>query len=377
MLCDNLLRNPHCVSGDKKRLLDNRGEVVMEVIQYPVQISYDDPSKRSYNVIISRVFDHDMAVLKADSLSSELVEVDIASLKQNDVLQLKEGEFEGAIRWEGNTLNGKPFGYGTLYGKGNMKLYEGYALVNQRVCYGIEFNKDPQNNYAVYCGTLLNGVRHSRGCTYTADKRIKYAGEFRDGQPIETPNISKLLMIKGVIPLMTNCIGVDRSTGNDKLIKAIRISPLFNELEEFGVLSDSLRYVQSLIFQCMENLKSIQVGDRCFTEVLPKNTGFSGDLTKFDDFVKYIEWKYAKKQSKDALKVDIAVQQLMKNRMESYLFCVNKCPNLQSIVLGNESFFEFDLFQIVDVPSLKTIQCGSNAFYRVKNFAIKSMDLYD
>ena len=373
MLCDNLLRHPHCVSGDKDRLLDNNGEVVMELAQYPVQISYDDYSKGSYKVIISRVFEHDMAVLMADSLSSELVEVDMSTLETDVVLQLKEGEIEGATRWEGNTLNGKPFGYGTLYGKDDMKLYRGYVLGNQRVCYGIEYNKDPQNNYAEYCGTILKGVRHSRGCTYTADKRIQYSGEFRDGKPIETPSISEILMIKEVIPLTTNCIGVDRSTANEKLIKAIRISPLFHELEEFGVLSDSMQYVQSLVFQRLENLKSIQVGERCFTEVVPKNTGFFGDLTEFDDFADFIEWTYDTNQPIDSLKVDVAIQQLMNKRFIDYEFCVNMCPNLESIILGNESFFEYDVFKIMNVPSLKTVQLGSNSFYRVNIFVMKGM----
>ena len=65
-----------------------------------------------------------MAVLTAESLGSELVEMDCSGMRENVIIDLNE---EGR-RWEGGELNGKPFGFGREYSENDNLVYEGFVF---------------------------------------------------------------------------------------------------------------------------------------------------------------------------------------------------------------------------------------------------------
>lgn len=55
--------------------------------------------------------------------------------------------------------------------------------------------------------------------------------------------------------------------------------------------------------------------------------------------------------------------------VNSHCFCdesgccrITNCPSLQTIQIGNESFVDYESFEVWDLPSLQCIQIGTNAF---------------
>ena len=89
---------------------------VFELGNYHFQIVTIRDDKRnclSYELIIADNSDGKkrMAVLTADGLESELIEMDSSRMRENVIIDLNE---EGR-RWEGGELNGKPFGFGREY----------------------------------------------------------------------------------------------------------------------------------------------------------------------------------------------------------------------------------------------------------------------
>ena len=96
-----------------------------------------------------------MAVLTAESLESELVEMDSSGMRKDVIIDLnREGR-----RWEGGELNGKPFGFGYEYSENDNLVYEGFVFEEKKVCVGKEWNDDGNNNCLVYEGGYWNEER--------------------------------------------------------------------------------------------------------------------------------------------------------------------------------------------------------------------------
>ena len=96
-----------------------------------------------------------MAVLTAESLESELVEMDCSGMRENVIIDLNRG----GRRWEGGELNGKPFGFGYEYSENDNLVYEGFVFEGMKVCFGKEWSDDDNNNCLVYEGGYLNEER--------------------------------------------------------------------------------------------------------------------------------------------------------------------------------------------------------------------------
>ena len=102
-------------------------------------------------------------VVIGDTQSHHLLRVndeDVSGIQHNVVLDMKEkGE-----RWEGDTRNNQPYGWGVLTDGNNKRLYEGFRIGGMNVCYGILYNRDSQK--AEYEGGICNGKRWGRGTEY-------------------------------------------------------------------------------------------------------------------------------------------------------------------------------------------------------------------
>ena len=96
-----------------------------------------------------------MALLTADGIESELVELDCSGMRENEIIDLNE---EGR-RWEGGEWNGKPFGFGCEYSEEGNLVYEGFVFEGKKVCFGKEWNDDENNNCLMYEGGYWNDER--------------------------------------------------------------------------------------------------------------------------------------------------------------------------------------------------------------------------
>ena len=69
-----------------------------------------------------------MVVLIADGFESELVEMDSSGMRENVIIDLNFG----GRRWEGEELNGKPFGFGCEYSEEDNLVYEGFVFEERK-----------------------------------------------------------------------------------------------------------------------------------------------------------------------------------------------------------------------------------------------------
>ena len=72
-----------------------------------------------------------MKVRERKDESEEWNEMNLNGLKNHDILDLNEN----GDRWEGNSLNGIPFGYGCVYNSENQLIYKGFVFEGMKVCY--------------------------------------------------------------------------------------------------------------------------------------------------------------------------------------------------------------------------------------------------
>ena len=90
-----------------------------------------------------------MKVRERREESEEWNEINLNGLKHHDVIDLNEK----GDRWEGDSQNGDPFGYGCIYNSENQLIYSGFIFEGLKVCYGTELYGELRLNYLLL---LLN-----------------------------------------------------------------------------------------------------------------------------------------------------------------------------------------------------------------------------
>ena len=99
---------------------------------------------------------------------------DIESIQHNRVLDLNdEGE-----RWEGDVLDGNPYGWGVLYDEDNQIVYEGFKLDYHYEGYGRTYY--PDLHRVEYEGGWWDGDRWGKGTLYDRNGKVIYDGEWLD-----------------------------------------------------------------------------------------------------------------------------------------------------------------------------------------------------
>ena len=66
-----------------------------------------------------------MKVKSRDEECSEWIEMNLNNLKRGIVIDLNEK----GDRWEGDSLEGIPFGYGCVYNSENQLIYKGFVFI--------------------------------------------------------------------------------------------------------------------------------------------------------------------------------------------------------------------------------------------------------
>ena len=106
--------------------------------------------------------------------------VDVSGMKHNEILDLSvDGD-----RWEGDVLNGNPYGWGVLFDKRNRMVYEGFQINGVHACYGRAYYADLSK--MEYEGEWCEGMRWGRGTQYNRNGEIVYDGEWLSDGHVET-----------------------------------------------------------------------------------------------------------------------------------------------------------------------------------------------
>ena len=184
---------------------------------------------------------------------SEWIEMNLNNLKRGDIIDLNEkGE-----RWEGNSLEGIPFGYGCIYNSENQLIYKGFVFEGMKVCYGIVFYGDI--DIVEYEGEFYKGMRYGNGKLYDKKNELVYEGEWINNNPIKLMKLQVENELKEEdIHYGLEELEIGENCGNNlKCFKLIG----FDHLKKLIVMKNSLKYLNSLVISNNEELESIVTED--------------------------------------------------------------------------------------------------------------------
>ena len=194
-----------------------------------------------------------MKVRERKAEDEEWIEISLDELKHHDIIDLKEnGE-----RWEGDSLNGNPFGYGCIYNSENQLIYSGFIFEGLKVCYGIEVYGDV--SIVEYEGEYYKGMRYGNGKLYDKKNELIYEGEWYMNNPLETSSVKIDRELKEEdIHFGLEELEIGENCGNElKCFKLIG----FDHLKKLIIHKNSLRNLDSLVISNNNELTIIEIED--------------------------------------------------------------------------------------------------------------------
>ena len=225
-------------------------------------------------------------------------------------------------RWEGSVRKEKPYGYGTLFDDEGSEEYQGFMINQTKVCYGQEYYSDIKN--LKYAGCYYEGKRYGYGVLFDRKGAIDHEGLWKDDKPYVSECNGN--------SIDNNTELIDSSNFGFVGLKSFRVPHAFDILKQIVIADNSLHDVRLFEMNGLRELKSIVVGNSCFTVT----RGWNGPITNTTYCV----------------------------------FQVTNCPKLQSIQIGDKSFSDFDSFVLRNLPSLQSISMDDACFVHVPLFAL-------
>ena len=234
--------------------------------------------------------------------------VDVSKIEHNEIVDMSvDGD-----RWEGDVLNGVPFGWGVLYDKDSNVVYEGFRVGEVNECYGRSYY--PDIGVIEYEGEWYNGNPWGRGVKYDRTGVVVYEGEWLDG---------------------------------DHLTITVRITPemavFHNHIEELIVSYESCNgeEMRLLDLSLMPFLKTLRVKDECF---------------KYVEEVKLIG--LSELESVEIGEISFTKHKYCDGNDPNRHFYVKNCPKLKSLKIGDYSFNDYSVIEIENVDALEEIEFG-------------------
>ena len=250
--------------------------------------------------------------------------VDLSKVKHNEIVDMSvDGD-----RWEGDVLNGVPFGWGVLYNKDNIRVYEGFRVGEVNECYGRSYYSDI--GVIEYEGEWCDGKPWGRGVQYDRTGVVVYDGEWLNGD-----HLTITVRITPEMAVFHNHIEeliVSYESCNGKEMRLLDLS-LMPFLKTLRVKYECFTYVEEVKLIGLRELESVEIGEICFTQ-----------------------HKYCAGNDP--------------NRH----FYLKNCPKLKSLKIGDCSFNDYSVIEIENVNALEEIEFGD--LKQVSpNFAHASLEL--
>ena len=136
-------------------------------------------SDYSIRVIECDIQEKSMKVKTRNKNSSEWIEMNMDSFIKNDIVDLNEN----GTRWEGDSLNGSPFGYGRIYNPENQLIYKGFVFEGMKVCFGEEYYGDI--GIVEYEGNYYKNMKNGYGKLYDKKNELVYEGEWLNDKSLK------------------------------------------------------------------------------------------------------------------------------------------------------------------------------------------------
>ena len=175
-------------------------------------------------------------------------------------------------RWEGDTIDQKPFGYGSYYNERGKLIYIGFMFNDMKVCFGHMIY--PASGIIEYSGTFYKNHRYGYGVSYSRKNVMTYNGEWFDDKPIDSLSIpfdnnnidspQFNFSVKEII--IDNKIAEGATTftliGFSHLTRLVIGNECFSDVTDFQILF-------------CDELQMIQIGEKSFvyTYIVPRSSG--------------------------------------------------------------------------------------------------------
>ena len=163
---------------------------------------------------------------------------------------------ENGDRWEGDSLNGNPFGYGCAYNSENQIIYSGFIYEGLKVCYGTEMYGDV--GLVEYEGGYYKGMRFGDGKLYNKKKELMYEGEWKENQ-----SLSELSSLHVDSKLDENDIhfGLEEIVIGENGLQGIEFFRLigFNNLKILKIENNCLVFMRSFCIEDCNELVDVQL----------------------------------------------------------------------------------------------------------------------
>lgn len=319
--------NPnHCNSLEEilKYLQKNSKDIIAVyslkgTLQYA---SYHNPD----DFIISYYTDDDGSVFSVILQQNTVLKVFSKDRNGNEKIvngnQIKKGvtldvNFSGK-RWEGDSYERLPYGWGTLWDEGNNIKFRGFVFGDRYYGYGTLYASDSLTKE--YEGGWCNGKHHGKGTMYDLKGDVLYSGVFINDDVTQEPSIHITKQKElGIITSVVESILIDNLC--------------CRSFYDFNLVS-------------LPNLTSLKVGRGCFSD---------SEYKTFSQFRKASEEE--------------------ERRFGS--FSIRSCPALESIQIIVESFNNMLSCEFSSLPSLENLLICDKCFIKCQRFVLSSISIFD
>ena len=194
-----------------------------------------------------------MKVKSRDEECSEWIEMNLNNLKRGIVIDLNEK----GDRWEGDSLEGIPFGYGCEYDSENQLIYKGFGFEGLKVCYGIVFYGDI--GIVEYEGEFYKGMRYGNGKLYDKKNELIYEGEWAYNNPFELYS----LRIENELKEEDIHYGLEELEIGEDCCNDLKCFKLigYDHLKKLILHKNSLKNLDSLVISNNNELTIIEIED--------------------------------------------------------------------------------------------------------------------
>ena len=205
---------------------------------------------------------HEMRTFKKIPNTNKFVAFPHNKIDDNDRIEIYgEGD-----RWEGDSFNGIPFGYGHFYDDEGNRMYSGFLYKGKKVGYGTEYFADTHT--IDYCGHFMNDKRHGWGISYDRNGTKLYEGEWRFGfnhyskYTVTRENENMNIFSSDIQELVIE----DYCFDSKKIGKSFCIEN--NSLLTLHINNCCFCNVSSFEINNCNHLEIVRIGEYCFGEIL-------------------------------------------------------------------------------------------------------------
>ena len=288
-------------------------------------------------------------------------------------------------RWEGQTLDGRPFGWGELFDSDNRLVYQGFMFGSARICYGTSYYRDLPTEVIRYQGNYGWNEALGYGTRFDLCGNVVFEGEWVANHPVLSRSVclecgSSFMEIP--IPFFgegsASCRGDScQDTCRDDSCLDPSVEDSISDLDSTCGSEDRLSCVEdmppfledpaasSINPLLTSHTEELVIGDRCCNDVRFQSLDLSFLLNLRSFSVGKESFLLTKSFTVRGLPhlctISIGRRSFVNSAdpLHDSTFCVANCPQLQRIEIGPGCFSSYRRCELHELPSLKTLGIGS------------------